>query len=238
MFYSGWGTRRVSITNTLSATALSLWNTFSSGWGNRKVSVTNSLANSAATLWNTFTSGWGTRKVSITNSLSSTAPTLWSAFNSAWGTRKVSITNTLSNTASTLWNNFKSGWSGKTLSLTVTYSTNVSAIKKAVYKVLGLSGWPTIKFAARGGIVDAATLFGNTVVGEAGAEAIVPLENHTEWLDKLADRLVSRLADANGGDGQTINVTVTLDGQVVGRSAVKYIKDQNRRGNNPLGSAI
>lgn len=43
---------------------------------------------------------------------------------------------------------------------------------------------------ANGGIIDKPTL---AMVGEAGKEAIVPLENNTEWLDKLADRLSGKM---------------------------------------------
>ena len=42
---------------------------------------------------------------------------------------------------------------------------------------------------AKGGIVNSATL---GVFGEAGKEAVIPLENNTEWMDKLADRIASR----------------------------------------------
>ena len=44
---------------------------------------------------------------------------------------------------------------------------------------------------AQGGIVDSATI---AMIGEQGKEAVVPLENNTEWLDKLADRIASRNA--------------------------------------------
>ena len=39
---------------------------------------------------------------------------------------------------------------------------------------------------AKGGIVDGATTF---IAGENGKEAIIPLENNTEWIDKLAEAL-------------------------------------------------
>ena len=43
---------------------------------------------------------------------------------------------------------------------------------------------------ATGGVVTSPTL---AMVGEAGKEAVVPLENNTEWLDKLADKLASKM---------------------------------------------
>ena len=102
-------------------------------------------------------------------------------------------------------------------------------------KALGLSGWPHISFAAHGGIVDAAALFGTTVVGEAGAEAILPLEHNTEWMDTLADRLAERI----GIDNRTVTVQVLLDGQKIGQSVVRYVNGEARRtGVHPLAQAL
>ena len=49
---------------------------------------------------------------------------------------------------------------------------------------------PKIPKLAKGGIVNSATL---AMIGERGKEAVVPLENNTEWMDKLADRLAARM---------------------------------------------
>lgn len=43
---------------------------------------------------------------------------------------------------------------------------------------------------ATGGVVSSPTL---AMIGEAGKEAVVPLENNTEWLNKLADKLASKM---------------------------------------------
>lgn len=53
---------------------------------------------------------------------------------------------------------------------------------------------PNIAWYARGGIVDGATLFG---AGEAGREAIIPLERHTEWIRLVADSLIDRITSNN-----------------------------------------
>ena len=47
---------------------------------------------------------------------------------------------------------------------------------------------PQIPLLAKGGVVSGATL---AMIGEAGQEAVMPLENNTEWIDKLADKLNS-----------------------------------------------
>lgn len=53
--------------------------------------------------------------------------------------------------------------------------------------------------AAKGGIVNSPTY---AQIGENGAEAIVPLENNTGWIDMLASKL--------GNNGQPINLTVKI----------------------------
>ncbi|MCX0353281.1 hypothetical protein LI064_01930 [Clostridium perfringens] len=49
---------------------------------------------------------------------------------------------------------------------------------------------PEIPKLAKGGIVDSATL---AVVGEAGKEAVMPLENNTGWITQLAEKVASRM---------------------------------------------
>ena len=64
--------------------------------------------------------------------------------------------------------------------------------------------WPlsvpkvSVSWYAKGGIVDGATLIG---AGEAGREAIVPLERHTQWIDRVAEQLALRLGCAGLEDG-------------------------------------
>ena len=53
------------------------------------------------------------------------------------------------------------------------------------------------KFAT-GGIVDRATI---AQIGEDGPEAVVPLKNNTEWIDRVAHKV----AEAMGNGGTTVN---------------------------------
>lgn len=48
----------------------------------------------------------------------------------------------------------------------------------------------SVAWYARGGIVDSPTLFG---AGEAGKEAVIPLERNTEWINTVADGILQRL---------------------------------------------
>lgn len=77
-----------------------------------------------------------------------------------------------------------------------------------------------------GGVFDKATLFpygGGSIggLGEDGAEAIVPLEKNTKWLDRLA----SMLADKQGGNRP---VYLMVDKTVLGKVSAEGINDITR----------
>ena len=78
---------------------------------------------------------------------------------------------------------------------------------------------------AKGGIVDSATI---AMVGEQGKEAVVPLENNTEWMDKLADRLAAKMASPT-------RVSLNVDGKELGWATINSINNITKQsGNLPL----
>lgn len=90
-----------------------------------------------------------------------------------------------------------------------------------------------ISWYAEGGVFDNPTLFGygNGMLGglgEHGAEAVVPLENNTEWLDKIATML-------NEKQGGNQPIYLTVDGKVFAQLACDSINSLTRqRGSLPL----
>ena len=73
---------------------------------------------------------------------------------------------------------------------------------------------------ARGGIVDGATPL---IAGEQGREAIVPLENNTGWIKKLA------LEISNNAGGSGAGMSITIPVYLSGRKVTEYvIKDVNQ----------
>lgn len=84
----------------------------------------------------------------------------------------------------------------------------------------------SINWYAEGGVFDKPTLFSANGVlsglGEAGAEAVVPLENNLGWLDKLASMLNERM----GGNQP---VVLTVDGKVFAQTAISTINQQTRQ---------
>ncbi len=81
---------------------------------------------------------------------------------------------------------------------------------------------PKIPKLAEGGIVDKATL---AMVGEAGKEAIMPLENNTEWIDKLAEKLGARI----GNHSTTNNITNVFERMETSRHALHKANLETRR---------
>ena len=78
---------------------------------------------------------------------------------------------------------------------------------------------PKIKELAKGGIVDSGTPF---IAGEAGAEAVIPLENNNQWIYKFAHAFADGLSSFYGGDnftqtpdkgagGKVVNINLYLD---------------------------
>lgn len=90
-----------------------------------------------------------------------------------------------------------------------------------------------ITWNARGGVFEKPTImsYGNSLqgLGENGAEAVVPLENNTEWLTKIADMLSQRM------DGRPIILTV--DGKVFGQTAIRTI-NENTKSTGKLGLVV
>ena len=82
----------------------------------------------------------------------------------------------------------------------------------------------SISWYAEGGVFDEPTLFGygNGMLGglgERGAEAVVPLEKNTEWLDKIAARL-----NGNGRD-----IILQVDGTTFGRISCDSINQLTKQ---------
>lgn len=72
----------------------------------------------------------------------------------------------------------------------------IGLINKIPGVSLGSIPYVNLPRLARGGIVDSATL---AIVGEAGREAVMPLENNTGWITDLAGKVAARMPEGSGG---------------------------------------
>lgn len=87
---------------------------------------------------------------------------------------------------------------------------------------------PKIPMLAKGGILDSPTL---AMVGEAGKEAVVPLENNTQGLDLLANKLLERMPQSGGSDNSMSgDLILMIDGSVIGKVALAQLRKMQRQG--------
>lgn len=98
---------------------------------------------------------------------------------------------------------------------------------EAPWGFMGQGSLPKIKISwnALGGVFDKPTVFGYggslQGIGEAGAEAVVPLEKNTQWLDRIAERLAAK-------QGNT-PIVLTVDGKVFAQTSIDSINQLTRQ---------
>mgnify|MGYP002774891494 CR=1 FL=1 len=102
----------------------------------------------------------------------------------------------------TIWNNFKSWWNN--------HFGGKNLIDIAIPDWIPAVGGKTWNFKipalATGGIATKATL---GVFGEDGAEAILPLEKNTGWMDIMLDKLVNKINTNNVASNQQIVIDMS-----------------------------
>lgn len=107
----------------------------------------------------------------------------------------------------------------------------ISSVEIAGFKPFSFLTWratvPEIPQLATGGITSGATL---AMIGERGKEAVLPLENNTEWMDLLASRISEVL-----GNGTPIYLTV--DGKVFAQTVLKTV-NANTKQTGKLGLVL
>lgn len=107
----------------------------------------------------------------------------------------------------------------------------IDAVNKMVKKlnnIPGVSGIPTISKIpklAKGGITTGSTIAN---IGEAGREAVLPLENNTGWMKDLASQLSQHMG---GGGGDII---IQIGGTQLGRIAMNEINKMQRQSGKPV----
>lgn len=147
---------------------------------------------SAVKTWfkDTFSAAWEAVKNVFSN---------WgSFFGGLWDTIKTKFSALGTSIGNAISNSVKSGINGIISLIEKTINKGIGLINGAINLINKLPGVSVGKLSeinlprlAKGGVVDSATV---AMIGEAGREAVMPLENNTEWMDKLADRLAARTA--------------------------------------------
>lgn len=107
-------------------------------------------------------------------------------------------------------------------------------VSNTLANFFGVNAFPrlSVSWFARGGILSGAQIFGalggNLLGGgEAGKEAVLPLERNTGWMDMVAQKVVNLLGSQTGGD-YNLTIPVTLDGDVITRIVIRGLREYAR----------
>lgn len=105
-------------------------------------------------------------------------------------------------------------------------------------RFLGVSHVPSlsVQWFAKGAILSGAQLFGAAGRkllggGEAGREAVLPLEQNTGWMDEIAERVAARLGD--GGDVTAV-INLLLDGDPIITKIIQKLRAQAKANGQPV----
>ena len=208
---------------------------------------------SAKDWWNKNRSNLSTYTPSI-GSISSKLSSAWSSAKTWWSKKSGMSTYTpsigsIKDKLSSAWSTAKTWWNNNvrlsipSLSFKVSYSNSgLNTAQKAIVKALGLSGWPSLKFAADGGIFDAGSL---VWAGERGAEIVANagggktgVMNVQQMQEAVYEGVYAAMMSAMRGSGEGSGsqvIKVYLDGKEVASSVEKA---QRERGASIMGNEV
>lgn len=103
----------------------------------------------------------------------------------------------------------------------------INSLIKKINSIPGIPNLPTLATfslprLAKGGIINSPT---TAIIGEAGAEAVMPLENNTGWITQLAEKINA----ANGNTSQQpLNLTVQIGEDKVANKIIDLINEKTQ----------
>lgn len=221
MFQKAW----TGLTNIFSK--LGSW--FSERWND----VTNALANVSAWFGNMFTSAYN----AVKNAFSS----IGGFFSGVWSTVQSIFVNAGQKVGSAVGGAFRSAVNAVLGTIENVVNGFIGMINGVLDTVRGLPGlgwvgsvgYVSLPRLARGGIVDSPTV---AMIGEAGKEAVVPLEN-TGFIQTLGRVVSSAVVNAmagvspQGGFSGDGDIVIQIGGHEFGRVAIQEInREQERAG--------
>jgi len=135
--------------------------------------------------------------------------------------------NAIKNVAVNIWEGIKQGFKNginSVIGLVNGFIRNINNLIGSVNQVSISAGLQPINFQvgeipklARGGVVSSPTI---AMMGEAGSEVVMPLENNTGWMDILANKING----SSNSNGQTLVVKIGED--TIFEKVIDYINDK------------
>ena len=193
---------------------------FSGVWGK----ITDAFGNVKTWFKEKFSDAWQAIKDVFSN--------FGSFFSGLWETIKSTFTNLGTKIGDAIGGAVKSGINAVIGIIERTINNGIGLINGAINLINKLPGVRvgkldklTLPRLAKGGIVSSTTI---AMIGEAGKEAVLPLENNTQWMDRLADRITQRNSSPS-------KIVLTLDGKELGWASINSINNITKQsGSIPL----
>lgn len=204
--------------NAIKTEALKVWEAIKEKAASFIENIKTKISNVLSAISNTWTNMWSRMKNFVTTIL-----------NSTWTNIK-KVINSIISGVEKMVNGVITAINGMINALNNISFTAPDWVPEIGGKSFGLNlstiNTVSIPRLANGGITTGSTLAN---IGEAGREAVIPLERNTEWMDTFAEVLAGKMS----GAGQTINLTAELDGAVIYKRVVQLDREfAGRTGNS------
>jgi hypothetical protein len=212
----------ITVIAGLAAGIIALWNT-NEGFRDAVTNIWNGIKDTAVNVFNgivAFLSKWGLDILTVF------APFIgipiqiykhWDGIKEFFGNLFQDIGNIVNNIKSKIINMF-TGIKIPHISVDIKWGGPGNAIPYPSFDV---------NWFAKGGVFNNPAIIG---VGEAGKEAVMPLENNTGWISDLASELTNRMGSSSGGNYSFV-IPLYIDGKEVARASVKYTSEELARMN-------
>ena len=201
--------------DVVSAAAVKCWEWIKGTWDKVAkwfdTNVIQPVVNCFAGMWSKITGAASDAWTAIKKVFSN-----WTSFFSGlWDKIKTTFSNIGTNIANAISKSVKSGINGVISTIESTINTGVNLINGAINLINKIPGVSIGKLSslslprlARGGIVDEPTV---AQIGEDGAEAVVPLERNTGWIDRLSQKVAQSIVVQTGQGNNNISLDKVLD---------------------------
>lgn len=192
------------------------WNSAGQWFSSMASKIKNAFSNIPSWFRSTFQKAWSNIK-SVFSGWGSFFSGLWSKVKSKFGSIGTSIGTAMGNAV-------KKGMNGALSLVEGAINKGIGLINSAIRLAnklpginVGTVGKVNLPRLAKGTVVDKATA---AVIGEDGAEAVVPLEKNTEWIDKVAAQFNHRTERnvSNEAMIQRMNRIIVLLEQLIDRN--------------------
>lgn len=192
-----------------------VWSAVSGWFKNIWDSIKKTFSTVSSWFGNMFRNAWNAIK-SAFSSVGGFFQGLWNRITGIFKGIGSTIANAIGGTVKGVVNGFLSGAENLVNNFVSLLNNAIGVINKIPGVSIGTVSSFSLPRLAKGGIVNSPT---TALIGEAGREAVLPLENNTGWMDELAKKV--------GGGGPT-TVVVKIGEETIATKVIDLINDKTR----------